>query len=80
MREEKTILLRKNGLENNKNIFNCPVSRDCTIRKEMKCSGDSDILHELICDATYMKSEKHELIRVVYHAPIREVSRNLRYT
>ena len=30
----------------------------------MKCSGDSEILHELVRDTTW-KSEKHELIRLV---------------
>ena len=31
---------------------------------EMKCSGDSEILHEIVCDTT-RKSEKHKLICVV---------------
>ena len=30
----------------------------------MKCSGDSEILHEKVCD-TKRKSGKHELIRVI---------------
>ena len=33
------------------------------VRKEMKCSGDSEVLHEIVRD-TSQKSEKHELIRV----------------
>ena len=32
-----------------------------TVRKEMKCRGDSEILHEIVRD-TSRKSEKHELI------------------
>ena len=34
------------------------------VRKEMKCSGDSEILHELVRDNT-QKSEKLKLIREV---------------
>ena len=34
------------------------------LEKEMKCSGDSEILRELVHDTT-RKSEKHELIRVI---------------
>ena len=34
------------------------------VRKKIKCSGDSEILHELVRDTT-RKSEKHKLIRVV---------------
>ena len=34
------------------------------LKKEMKCSGDSEILHEIVRDNT-RKSEKHELIREV---------------
>ena len=30
----------------------------------MTCSGDFEILHEIVCD-TKRKSEKHELVRVV---------------
>ena len=33
-----------------------------TVKKEMKCSGDSVILHEIVRDST-RKAEKHELIR-----------------
>ena len=37
-----------------------------TVRKEIKCSGDSEILHEKVRDTTCTrKSEKHEIIRVV---------------
>ena len=35
-----------------------------TVRKEMKCSGETEILHELVHDNT-RKSEIHELIHVV---------------
>ena len=43
------------------------------VRKEMKCSGDSEILHELVRDNT-QKSEKLKLIREVqYHELIRAV-------
>ena len=35
-----------------------------SVRKEMKCSGETEILHELVHDTT-RKSESHELIRVV---------------
>ena len=35
---------------------------------EMKCSGDSEILHEIVCDTT-RKSEKHKLICVVSQNP-----------
>ena len=38
-----------------------------------------DILHELGRDTT-QKSGKHELILVIYHEPIRAVSRNRGYT
>ena len=31
-----------------------------SVRKEMKCSGDSDIIYEIVRDTT-RKSEKHEL-------------------
>ena len=41
----------------------------CTVRQEMKCSGDSEILQEIVCDTT-RKSEKHELIRVVLQATV----------
>ena len=36
----------------------------CTVRKEIKCCRDSEILHGLVHDTT-RKSEKHNLIRVV---------------
>ena len=36
---------------------------DCTVKNEMKCSGDYEILHKIIRDTT-RKSEKHELICV----------------
>ena len=35
-----------------------------TVSKEIKCGGNSKILHELVCDTT-RKLEKRELIRVV---------------
>ena len=41
----------------------------CTVRQEMKCSRDSEILQEIVCDTT-RKSEKHELIRVVSQATV----------
>ena len=40
------------------------ATKEYTVKKEIKCSGDSEILHELVHDAT-RKSEKNELIRVV---------------
>ena len=46
-------------------------SGPCTYEKEF-----GDILHELGRDTT-QKSGKHELILVIYHEPIRAVSRNL---
>ena len=38
-----------------------------TVRQEMKCSGDFELLHELVelVRATTRKSEMHELIPVV---------------
>ena len=39
-----------------------------TVKKVMKCSGHSEILHEMVRD-TAGKSEKHELIRVVSCIP-----------
>ena len=36
-----------------------------TVKKKLKCSGDSEILHEFVVSDTTRKSEKHELIRVV---------------
>ena len=33
-----------------------------TVRKKMKCRGDSEIPHALVRDST-RKAEKHELIR-----------------
>ena len=47
------------------------MSGPCTYKKEF-----GDILHELGRDTT-QKSGKHELILVIYHEPIRAVSRNL---
>ena len=38
--------------------------RQGTVWKEMKCSGETEILHQLVHDTT-RKSESHELIRVV---------------
>ena len=35
-----------------------------SVIKEMKCGGDSEILHEIVLDNT-RKSERHDLIRVV---------------
>ena len=50
------------------------------ISKEIKCCGDSDILHELVRD-TARKLEKHVLGRVQsYHELIPAVSRNPCYT
>ena len=40
-----------------------PQSIHC-FEKEMKCSWDSEILHEIVWDTT-RKSKKHELIHVV---------------
>ena len=37
---------------------------NCIIKNEMKCTGDLEIIHEIVLDTTG-KSEKHELIRVV---------------
>ena len=36
-----------------------------TVRKEIKCSRETQVLHELVQDAT-RKSESHELFRVVH--------------
>ena len=36
---------------------------DCTVKNEMKCSGDYEILHKIV-RVTTRKSEKHELICV----------------
>ena len=36
-----------------------------TVRKETKCSEETEILHEQVHEAT-RKSESHELIRVIY--------------
>ena len=44
-----------------------------TVRKEMKCSGNIGILHELVRDTT-RKSEKHELIRVVSRTNLCSIS------
>ena len=44
-----------------------------TVRKEMKCSGNIGILHELVLDTT-QKSEKHELIRVVSRTNLCSIS------
>ena len=35
-----------------------------TLKKELKCSRDSEILHEIVRDTT-RKSEKYELVRIV---------------
>ena len=48
-----------------------------TVRMEIKRSGDSEILHEIVRD-TERKSEKHEIIRVVSQT-ICVVSRNSHY-
>ena len=50
-----------------------------TVRKEMKCSGDFEILHKLVRDNIYdsWKSMNHF---VCYHEPIRAVSRNLDFS
>ena len=50
----------------------------CTVRQEMKCSGDSDILQEIVRD-TIQKSEKHELIRVVSQATVFRVIHILKF-
>ena len=39
-----------------------------TLKKEMKCNGDFEILREIFRD-TARKSEKHELFRVVSPNP-----------
>ena len=38
--------------------------RPHTVRKEIKCSGDLEILHKIVC-ATIRKLGKHELFRVL---------------
>ena len=46
-------------------------------QKELKCSGDSEIQHEIhVVRDTSRKSEKHELIREVSQTIFRVVSRN----
>ena len=36
----------------------------CTVKKDIKCSGNSEILQDILRDTT-QKSKKNELIRVV---------------
>ena len=44
------------------------IIHHCTVKKEMRCSEDSEILHE-VARHTARKSEKHELFRVVSRNP-----------
>ena len=53
------------------NMYACSItmffnknSEPCTVKKELKCIGDSEIVHEIVRDTT-RKSEEHELICVV---------------
>ena len=48
-----------------------------SIRKEMKCSSDSEILHEVVCD-TSRKLDKHELIRVLWYCIMNQSVQYLR--
>ena len=48
-----------------------------TVKKKLKCSGDSEILHELVVRDTTRKSEKHELIRVVSRTISYGISKSL---
>ena len=41
-----------------------PASSSSTVKKEMKCSRDSEIIHEIVRDTT-RKSEMHEVIHAV---------------
>ena len=50
-----------------------------TVNKEIKCSGDSEILHEIVRDIT-RKSEKHEPNRVISRTISCSISESPRYT
>ena len=50
----------KNNIFENVNTL-CTVCILYTVRKEIKCSGDSEILNEIICDTTPISSCFYDL-------------------